>query len=422
MNEIGIVFSAETLRKLRSRLFWLATLGGMLGVAVIVEMPAFFANVARSTSSDIVLAGPPRLRALATPLLQRQDEFRVVASVDTLPENVTAKYLDEHGKAGAAIAISTRSGLLHLEIYPRDLSAFADDTFRALVPLNIELATGVSRARIARASRIDRTLHAIDKKFSTGTAATLAHGVAMGLVFTLYLAIILASQSVMAAVAEEKTSRIAEILVATIEPGNLLAGKTLAAAAIAIAQLALWILTAIVLLPHVVSALAGDAPATAAVTAAHNAHARNAVLDALLTVDPGEVLWFLGFFVVGYLQYATIYAAAASLISRTEDLASVTTPVIMPVVGAFFLAQYALLDPNAPLVVACGFVPFLSPFVMFARISIASVPLWQTALAFGIDALTVVACFWSAGRVYRLGMLLYGKLPSPRQVLTALRS
>ena len=420
MNEIGIVLSAEIMRKLRSRLFWLATIGGMLGVAAIVALPAFFVNVARSSSSDIVLAGPKTLRAQATKLMQQQDEFRVVASVDALPDHVTMKYLEDHGKAGAAIAISLRDGLLHLEVYPADLSAFGDVTFRALVPLNMELATGAPQSRIVRASKIDRTLHGIDKKFADTNAAELAHGVAMGLVFLLYFAIILASQSVMAAVAEEKTSRIAEILVATIEPGNLLAGKTFAAAIVAIAQLALWGATAVALLPHLLSSLSGPPDPTA--TAQAHAHGQSGVLEALLTVDPLEVVWFLGFFIVGYLQYATIYAAAASLISRTEDLGSVTTPVIMPVVGAFFLAQYALLAPTAPIVVICGFIPFISPFVMFSRIAISSVPPWQVSLAFAIDALTVVACFWFAGRIYRLGMLLYGKIPSPKQIFSALRA
>ncbi len=418
MNEIGIVVLAEMMRKFRSRLFWLATLGGMLGVAAIVELPAFFANVARSTNTDIVLAGPAPLRAQATKLLQAGDAFHIVASVDALPAHVTTAYLDERHHATTAIAISIRDGLLHLEVYPRDISAFADIGFRALVPLNLELATGAPQARIDRASHISRTLHALDTKFSTSTQAALAHGVALGLVFTLYLAILLASQSVMAAVAEEKTSRIAEILVATIEPGNLLAGKTFAAAFVAIAQLVLWIATALALLPHVVASLGHLASSASA--SSH--HAQNAVLNGLLSIDPADVLWFLGFFIVGYLQYATIYAAAASLISRTEDLASVTTPVIMPVVGAFFLAQYALLDPGAPLVVACGYIPFLSPFVMFARIAISTVPAWQIALAFGINALTVVACFYAAGRIYKLGMLLYGQLPSPRQVFASLRS
>ena len=313
-----------------------------------------------------------------------------------------------------SIALSAPANKLRLDIYPRDLSAFDRAEFRDLAPLAVALRTGLEPEQIARALKIKRTLHAIDTKFVDGQAATIAHGVAFGLVFMLYLAIILASQSVMAAVAEEKTSRIAEILVATIEPANLLAGKTFAAAAIALVQIVLWIVTAAAFLPNIAATLG----ATTHRTIGHASDA-SAILG---TIDPFEIVAFFAFFILGYLQYATIYAAAASLISRTEDLASVTTPVLIPVVGAFFVAQFALLQPESPIVVVCGFIPLLSPFVMFTRIAISSVPWWQTALALGIDLVTVLVCFWAAGRVYRVGMLLYGKLPSPAQIFAALRS
>jgi len=399
MSEFGLVFVTELLRKIRSRLFWVATLGGIAAIAVIVEAPALFSNVTRSTTSDIVLAGDPPLRERARVLLEAHGDYRVVAALRSLPARVTPQFLDAHGRAGAAIAIERRHATLHLDIYPRDLAVFDDAPFRALLPLNIEFATGVGAARASAAAKIDRTLHAVDTKFADSASATIAHAVAFGLIFMLYLAIILASQNVMAAVAEEKTSRIAEILVATIEPANLLAGKTFAAAVIALVQIGLWIVTAAALLPHLAASL------TNSPRAGHGGTASDPT-SVLLGIDPLEVIAFFLFFVLGYLQYATIYAAAASLISRTEDLASVTTPVILPVVGAFFVAQFALLQPGAPFVVACSFMPFLSPFVMFTRIAISSVPVWQTALALGINFVTVVICFWAAGRIYRVGMLL----------------
>ena len=417
-NELGIVFVAEILRKLRSPIFWLATVGGTLVIALVIEAPLFFAGSLRATTSGVVLAGPPALRAPALALIRARRTFDVVSVVSALPRPVTVRYLDAQHHASAALALSTRGGRLHVDVYPRDLSAYDGAQFRDLAPLAISLRTGIAPERIAAASDVATALHAIDAKFVDSSAATIAHGIAFGLVFMLYLTIILASQSVMAAVAEEKTSRIAEILVATIEPANLLAGKTFAAAAIALVQIALWIATAAALLPHGVATIARGASHHAA-SAATTGVDPGAVFRA---IDPLEILAFFAFFVLGYLQYATIYAAAASLISRTEDLASVTTPVIMPVVGAFFVAQYALFAPDAPIVVACGFVPLLSPFVMFTRIAISSVPAWQTALALGVDLATVVACFWAAGRVYRVGMLLYGKLPSPAQVVAALRA
>jgi ABC-2 type transport system permease protein len=231
------------------------------------------------------------------------------------------------------------------------------------------------------------------------------------LIFILYFSIIIASQSVMASVAEEKTSRIAELLVATISPVNLLTAKTLAAAALALLQIGVWVTTALVLLPRAAVSLAGSQSALGPDSGAQ-----------LLAFDPGELIAFAIFFLLGFFQYATIYAAAASLISRTEDLGSVATPVILPVVGAFFIAQFTLLQPNSPLAIAFSFVPFISPFVIFSRIAISLVPWWQIALAVAINLATVAVCFYLGGKIYRVGMLLYGNAPSLRQVWAALRA
>jgi ABC-2 type transport system permease protein len=136
----------------------------------------------------------------------------------------------------------------------------------------------------------------------------------------------------------------------------------------------------------------------------------------------GTLLIFVTFFVLGFIQFATIYAAAASLISRTEDLGSVATPVILPVVGAFFVAQYASVAPNAPVSVVASFLPFASPFVMFTRATISSVPPLELGIAFAVNAVAAIGCFYVAGKVYRVGLLMYGQLPSLRQVVAAVRS
>jgi ABC-2 type transport system permease protein len=409
MNEVGLVFMAEFLRKVRSRVFVAATIAGAVMVAFLIEAPLLFTHVSLSSTKDVIVAGPSPLRETVAHLLADGPDFTVIATVPSLPHPVTLAYLKAHGDAAAAIAVSSNGKRLHLDIYPRDLAAYSDVAFRDLVPLNAELATGVPRAELKPALKIDRTLHPVDAKFADSSSATFAHGVAFGLMFILYFAIIIASQNVMSAVAEEKTSRIAEILVSTISPVNLLTGKTLAAAALAIAQIGVWVATAVVLLPQAGAALGGASPAVA-------------TKNALPLVDPGVIVAFALFFVLGYLQYATIYAASASLISRTEDLGTVTTPVILPVVGAFFVAQYALLQPDAPFAVAFSFVPFFSPFVMFTRIAVSAVPWWQIALSVAINLVTVAACFYAAGKVYRIGMLLYGKLPAPKQILAAIRA
>jgi ABC-2 type transport system permease protein len=280
-----------------------------------------------------------------------------------------------------------------------------------LLPLSIEVSTGLSSAQVTPALKIARTMHPIDRKFADAKSATFAHGVAFGLIFILYFSIIISSQSVMASVAEEKTSRIAELLVATISPVNLLTAKTLAAATLALLQIAIWAATALLLLPGADASLAGPQSSPSPPPTA-----------GLLAFDPGELLAFALFFLLGFFQYATIYAAAASLISRTEDLGSVATPVILPVLGAFFVAQYALSQPASPFAVAFSFVPFISPFVIFSRIAISLVPWWQIALAVVVNLITVAVCFYLGGKIYRVGMLLYGNAPSPRQIWAALRA
>jgi ABC-2 type transport system permease protein len=95
---------------------------------------------------------------------------------------------------------------------------------------------------------------------------------------------------------------------------------------------------------------------------------------------------------------------------------------VLPAVAAFLVAQYASVSPNAPVAVVSSFVPFLSPFVMFTRVAVTTVPGWHIALAIAINALVAGVCFFVAGKVYRVGLLLYGRLPSPGQIFAALRT
>jgi ABC-2 type transport system permease protein len=407
VNETGLVFGAEFARRIRSRPYILATVLGALAIALVVEAPALFNRAFSSQAHAIVLAGPAALRVPAQTLFG--DDFRVTASVDALPQPVTIDYLDAHGKAGAAVLLSQRGGRLYADVFTRDLSAWDDVDFRALAPLGVQVATGEPVSQTQRYVTVEKSLHSLDAKFADTQSAALGHGVAIGLVTVLYISILISAQAVVASVAEEKTSRIAEVLVATISPVSLLTGKTMAAGALALLQIAVWAGAALAFVPSGFAAFS------------HSSGAK-AVTGASFAGLPQELALFVAFFILGFAQYATIYAAAASLISRTEDLGSVSGPIVMPAVGGFLIAQFAMAAPNAPFVVACSFMPFLSPYVMFTRLALETVPAWQIGLSLAINAVAAVACFWAAGKVYRVGMLLYGKLPSPRQVLAVLRS
>jgi ABC-2 type transport system permease protein len=310
--------------------------------------------------------------------------------------------------------LSRREDGLHVVAYARDPSAFRESFGRDLAPLQAALATGVPVERLANHLHVPVEVRDVSGRFADAGAADAAKGIAYLFVMLLYLSILLNAQSIMTSVAEEKTSRIAELLVATLDPARLLAAKILAAAATGFIQLGVWVAAGIFAGRFVATLFAHESSAASA--------AATTGAFGTLTVSPEELLAFLAFFAVGFAQYGVLYAAAASLINRTEDLGSVAGPLVIPVVLGIILAQLGLQFPNSPNVVACSFVPLISPFVMFTRIAVSDVPAWQVAVSLGINVGAAVLLAWMSGKVYRVGLLLYGRAPSLKQVIATLRA
>ena len=138
-------------------------------------------------------------------------------------------------------------------------------------------------------------------------------------------------------------------------------------------------------------------------------------------LPPVVVLAFVFFLLAGLLQYSTLFAGVASLISRPEDLGSINSAMILPIIAALVVAIAAVDAPNAPVVVATSFIPLLAPFTMFARIAIAQPSAWQIAVSAAVNVVALAGIALVAGRLYRVGMLLYGRPPSLRQLWTTIR-
>lgn len=411
-DETGIVFTAEFLRRLRSRAYIVGTLIGIVSVGLLILIPSIIDRALGGTTKALVLAGPADLRNPARALLERDPAVRIVDEVDAAPQPPTLAFLDRHGKASAVITLVRTAKGLKATAFARDPGGFPTGQIgRALMPLNMALGTGLSTSQVSPFARNPLEVRGVETRYATEASADLARAVAYGLVFILYFAIIFNGQAIMSSVAEEKTSRVAELLVATIAPAALLAGKVLATGATGLIQVALWGTTGFLL-----SSLAFHDAGTA------SAAASQATLSLANALSPGEIAAFVAFFLIGYFQYSMLFAAAASLISRTEDLGTVTTPLMMPIVIAFLIAQYALISPNGSVAVIASLIPLVSPFVMFMRLVITEVPLWQTVLSFALNIAVLIAIVPLSGKVYRIGMLMYGRPPKLSQIWTVLRT
>ncbi len=410
MNTIGVIFSAEFTRRIKSKAFLAGTLIGAASILLIAILPSIVGGAMSSSSKKIVLVGDPALTTTAKTLLQR--DFEITATLTKLDAAPTPAFLDAHGKASAVAILSRPVGDgLRVVAYARDPSAFRESFGKDLAPLQVALATGVPVERVAAHLNVSVDVHDVSGRFADASSADAAKGVAYLFIMMLYLSILLNAQSIMTSVAEEKTSRIAELLVSTLDPSRLLAAKILAAAATGFIQLAVW-----------VAAGAGSGRIAAAMFPQHAGGTSSTTMLGAFDVSTGEILAFLAFFIVGFAQYGVLYAAAASLINRTEDLGSVAGPLVVPVVLGIILAQVALQFPNSTNMVICSLIPLISPFVMFTRVAVSDVPAWQLALSLAINVGSAVLLAWLSGKIYRVGMLLYGRAPSLKQVVATLRS
>ena len=408
MNATAVVFNAEFKRRITSRPYLFATLIGALSVILIALLPKLFGAALGSEANRVVLVGDPRVTSIAAKLLAK--DFTIGATRTSLSAAPNSAYLEANGKSAAVAVIARAGDRLSVLVYARDPSAFGSAFARDLAPLQIAFSTGMSVADIQRQATVSVQVRGIGGRFSDASAANTAKGLGYLFVILLYIAILLNAQAIMASVAEEKTSRIAELLVAMVDPTRLLAAKILASASTGVIQLAVWIAV-------------GGAAGGAIVGIFGDSPSGGVPLDlAPIALPPEEILSLIGFFLVGFLQYSVLYAAAASLINRTEDLGAVAGPLVIPVVLGFVLAQIGLQAPNSPAVAIFSQVPLLAPFVMFTRIAVTNVPAWQIALSLAVNLAAAVAFAWLAGKVYRVGLLLYGRPPSFAQVVRILRT
>jgi ABC-2 type transport system permease protein len=406
MNDFITVYSAEVLRRLRSRSFKIGLIVGALGIVVMFRLPAFL-NSYTEHENRIVLAGDAAVISAARPLLAKDFNISALRAGALHP---TEADLNRDGKASAAIVLQRASSGLRASIYAKNPGAIdTSDLRRDLLPLTLSYATRLPERRVTALMKFPVDVHPLGSKFSTAAQADQARLVANVLIFLLYLLIVLNSQLIITSVAEEKTSRIAELLVASVRPSTLLAGKIAASATLAILQMALWVVI-------------GIATGAQLASSSHAETTAPAQTLSMTGIAPIDVAGFLVFFLIGYLQMSTMFAALGSLINRTEDIGSIAGPFFIPIVAALLIAVTALQAPDASFVVATSFIPLIAPFVMFARIVVSTVPAWEVGLSLAINLAAIYAIAIIAGKVYRMGMLLYGRPPKLRQLITALRA
>ena len=260
---------------------------------------------------------------------------------------------------------------------------------------------------------------------ATSSAASSFAGIALG--FVLYFFLIIYGSIVMQSIIEEKNSRILEVLVSTVRPFDMMMGKILGVASVALTQIAIWGVLLIVISAAVIPAvipqdvLAGvEAVQAGADVATLTADIDPEAITALASImDTGYiselVVLLLLFMMGGFLLYAAMYAAIGASVDQVQDAQQLTTPVTIPIIFSFIILTMIMNDPNNPLVVWCSIIPFTSPIVMIGRIP-SGIPTWEIVTSLILLYATFIVMVWLAGKIYRVGIFMHGKKPSLKEL------
>ncbi|HKR59931.1 MAG TPA: ABC transporter permease [Pyrinomonadaceae bacterium] len=220
--------------------------------------------------------------------------------------------------------------------------------------------------------------------------------------FAIYLTILMYGQVILGAIVEEKETRIAEILFSSINSFPLMMGKLIGVSLVALTQLAIWGGTFVVVTGWLLGA--------SGVEGLNVPH-----------LPPLFAVYFLLFFLLGYFLYASLYALIGSMVTTTQEGGQLAMPVVLLLLFGFYLAFPVIRSPSSPLAFWVSLVPFFAPITMIIRIVSQTPPLWEIALSLFIGLVTVVAFLWLTARIYRVGMLMYGKRASILEVVRWLK-
>jgi len=405
--------------RVRSRAFAIST----LVLAIVATVAALAPLAIRALERESVLeiaASAPDARSAELTIRSLEMVFNAGTDLDPSSAPVYRFSLVEPSGVTAArseVAAGTLDGLLLLTFGPEERLDFeyvtANPASRQAVLFQlVAIAVAASiRADEARGLIGDFVVtDAIPGDAPGGSELDAASRqiLATILVMLVFMTSVTYGMWVATSVAEEKSSRVMELMLNAATPGEMLAGKVLGVGGAGLTQLA-----AIVLPAAAVVVLQGPL--------ARLILGENADETPLAGLTPGILVAFVAFFLLGFVLTALVYAAAGSLVSRQEDVQQVALPMLMLSFTAYFAAFFASGAPGAAWVAPLSWVPFFSPYVMLTRLVTGSVPPWELALALGLLAATILVALVVAARIYAAGVLLYGQRPTLAGVLRATR-
>lgn len=432
-SKIGIIIGREFNERVRKKSFIITTLLTPLLMLGLMVAPALLAEYSGNEQKSIAVVDDSKSIGH---LLQSSDDVSFTPTA--LPIEIARK---EHTGDFAILHIGKE-----IMTNPSDIRLYTNSTASITLEMNIatqvkmviegiklqqqhienlpEIIASIQTDINMQSFANDNTAENSGEKANSSIVATV---IAYVLSFILYMFILLYGVMVMQSVIEEKNSRVLEVMVSSVRPLEMMMGKILGVASVALLQITIWLLIILgvgyFLIPELIPdevTMAVGMLQQGATPESLETTADISLLQAIATLtDVGYlakiIVSLLVFMMGGFLLYAALFAAVGSAVDSPQDAQQLQTPITIPIILSLLVMLSVINDPTSDLAFWFSMCPLTSPIVMMARIPY-DIPTWEILLSFGILAATFMAVVWFAGKIYRVGILIHGSKPSFKEL------
>lgn len=428
MSKIGIVIEREYMERVKKKSFIITTILMPVFMVILMAMPALIMMFSEETVTNIAVIDNsgeilPQLRdresikffpaqdASVDSVLVRENVDAVLvipANVITNPKASIKLYSD------GATPLSTEGSIAS------DINSYIEQ--QRLRSYNI---TDLDQILKDVQSNLVITPVRVDKDSEEAVSSMFSYVFGIGMSFVLYMFLLIYGQMVMNSIIDEKGNRVLEVVVSSIKPMQLMMGKIIGVALVAVTQIVLWGVLVSVLAPMITSLLPADALADIAAVQAGNFDGLDPeeipVIQAVgMLGDVGHILSLVAimtvFLILGFLLYSSIFAAVGSAVDNLQDASQLTSLAVIPIVFGIIFGTVAATDPNGQLAFWTSLFPLTSPMVMVARLPFG-IPAWEIWLSIALLILGFLGLVWVAGKIYRVGIFMYGKKPTIKELM-----
>lgn len=412
MNSFWIILFHTYINKLKTKSFIITTLLTVVIVLVLTNLTNIIDIFDKNDGKENV--------AVLDETGQLFDSFKKQVSTINKDINLTL-YQGSEAEAEKAVEKGTYQGIVQLGLNDEKLplatykamsiadSALYTDLQTSLQQVKTMLAASQIQLTPVQLEKLYEPVSfkkiALEKNAKTEEELDQARGLVYVLLFIIYFSVIMYANMIAMEVATEKSSRVMEILISSVSPIKQMFAKIIGIGLLSLTQLAVFLSVGYFSLKQNMESLKegffgvygfGDIPL-------------------------GTIIYAVVFFILGYFLYATLAAFLGSLVSRIEDVQQMITPMTLLVVAGFMIAMFGLGKPDAPFITVTSFIPFFTPMIMFLRVGMLTIPVWEAIVGIAILVATIVFLAIFGARVYRGGVLMYGQSNSFKDIKKALQ-